>query len=236
MVLDFRSPGAPFAGAPAGRIARGLPAAVAFAPPGPRRTLAPHATKPHETRAMSTYNSKSSGRRSNRGPRRRRERDDYRPAESTPRLPEKKSLWQRIMSIFSPKKASSSGSRGSSPRPAQQQQSSRPTSTVSSSYPGSSAPRQTRKPEAVDVTTPKLYVGNLSFDATESDLSELFGGVGAVQNVDIVSHKDTERSKGFGFVTMTSVDEAKRAVEVLHDQEFMGRKLVVSGAKTPIDR
>ncbi len=189
---------------------------------------------------MSNYNSKSSGRRSGRGPRRRRERDDdYRPANTTaPKTAEKPSLWQRIMGIFSPKK-SAPASRNGSPRA----QSPRPASTVTSSYPGNSAPprqerepRESRKPEAVEVTTAKLYVGNLSFDATESDLSELFGGVGIVQNADIVSHKDTERSKGFGFVTMASVDEAKRAVEVLHDKDFMGRKLVVSGAKTPVER
>jgi RNA recognition motif-containing protein len=77
-----------------------------------------------------------------------------------------------------------------------------------------------------------LYVGNLSFDAAESDLSELFNGVGGVRNAEIVTHRDTEKSKGFGFVTMNSVEEAKRAVEELHDKEFMGRRLVVSGAKT----
>lgn len=89
-----------------------------------------------------------------------------------------------------------------------------------------------RKPEAVEVTTPKLYIGNLSYDATESDLSELFKGVGTVKTAEIVSHKYNEKSKGFGFVTMTTIDEAKRAVLELHDKEFMGRKLVVSGAKT----
>jgi hypothetical protein len=88
-----------------------------------------------------------------------------------------------------------------------------------------------RKPEMVEVTTPRLYVGNLSYDATESDLFELFNGVGHVQNAEVVSHKQTQRSKGFAFVQMQTVEEAKRAVEVLHDKEFLGRKLVVSGAK-----
>jgi RNA recognition motif-containing protein len=60
--------------------------------------------------------------------------------------------------------------------------------------------------------------------------------VGKVQNAEIVTHKESEKSKGFGFVIMTSVDEAKRAVTELHDKEFMGRKLVVSGAKTAVDR
>ncbi len=89
-----------------------------------------------------------------------------------------------------------------------------------------------RKPELTEVTSPKLYVGNLSFDASESDLTELFAGVGSVQNSEVVSHRETQKSKGFAFVTMSSIDEAKRAVVELHDKEFMGRRLVVSGAKT----
>ena len=97
--------------------------------------------------------------------------------------------------------------------------------------PEGATPRQSRKPERIEVTTPRVYVGNLSFDASESDLQELFSGVGSVQNVEIVSNRDTHRSKGFGFVQLTSVEEAKRAVDELHDKEYMGRKLVVSGAK-----
>ncbi len=88
-----------------------------------------------------------------------------------------------------------------------------------------------RSPEIIEVTTPRLYIGNLSFDAGESDLSELFNGVGSVQTVEVVTNRQTERPKGFAFVQMQSVDEAKRAVTELHDKEFMGRKLVVSGAK-----
>ncbi|HWL51874.1 MAG TPA: hypothetical protein VNQ90_05540 [Chthoniobacteraceae bacterium] len=94
-------------------------------------------------------------------------------------------------------------------------------------------PKPARKPELVEVTSPKLYVGNLSFDAAESDLSELFAGAGSVQNSEIICHRETQKSKGFGFVTMTTVEEAVRAVAELHDKEFMGRRLVVSGAKTP---
>ena len=98
------------------------------------------------------------------------------------------------------------------------------------------APREPRKPEAIEVTTPRLYVGNLSYDAAESDLFELFSGVGTVANVEIIANKHTQRSKGFGFVQMNSVTEAKRAVDELHDKDYMGRKLVVSGAKLPPDR
>jgi hypothetical protein len=103
---------------------------------------------------------------------------------------------------------------------------------VAAAAAGQAHTKPVRKPEAVEVTSPKLYVGNLSFDATESDISELFNGVGAVKNVEIVTYKDTYKSKGFGFVTMTALDEAIRAVTELHDKEFMGRRLVVSGAKT----
>jgi RNA recognition motif-containing protein len=95
------------------------------------------------------------------------------------------------------------------------------------------APRpQSRKPESVAVTTPRLYVGNLSFDATESDLFELFNGVGQVQNAEVVTYKHNQRSKGFAFVQMNTVEEAQRAVSELHDKEFLGRKLLVSGAKS----
>jgi hypothetical protein len=186
---------------------------------------------------MTTHNARSSGRRSGRGPRRRGPRDEYRPAAAATKAPEpqKKNLWQKIVSIFTGGKKAAPASRNGSPRPDRTAGGSAK-ATVTSNYPAQSTPRPARKPEAVEVTTPKLYVGNLSFDATESDLTELFGGVGSVQNADIVSHKETERSKGFAFVTMSSVDEAKRAVEVLHDKEFMGRKLVVSGAKTPVER
>lgn len=97
-------------------------------------------------------------------------------------------------------------------------------------------PRLPRKPEAVEVTTPRLYVGNLSYEASESDLLELFSGVGTVANVEIISNKHTQRSKGFGFVQMNGLAEAKRAVEELHDKDYMGRKLVVSGAKLSTDR
>ena len=98
------------------------------------------------------------------------------------------------------------------------------------------APRESRKPENIEVTTPRLYIGNLSYDAAESDLLELFSGVGTVAHVEVISNKHTQRSKGFGFIQMNSVSEAKRAVEELHDKEYLGRKLVVSGAKLPPDR
>src|SRR6516165_2900174 len=65
-----------------------------------------------------------------------------------------------------------------------------------------------------------------------SELFELFNGVGHVQNAEVVSYRHNQRSKGFAFVQMQTVEEAKRAVEELHDKEFLGRRLVVSGAKS----
>ena len=171
---------------------------------------------------MNQQNSRHSGRRSGRGPRRNSSNPRNESRQSPPPPAAKPSLWQRVKSLFTggAKKSSSNGS-ASAPRGRQENRGN-----------GRSESRQSRPPETVEVTTPKLYVGNLSFDAAESDLAELFNGVGAVRSAEIVTNKYNEKSKGFGFVTMASVDEAKRAVVELHDKDFMGRKLVVSGAKT----
>lgn len=80
------------------------------------------------------------------------------------------------------------------------------------------------------VETPRLYLGNLSYDASEQDLEDLFKGIGSVRSIEIIYNRHTHRSKGYGFIEMLSVEEAKRAVEVLHDKAFMGRNLVVNGA------
>lgn len=84
----------------------------------------------------------------------------------------------------------------------------------------------------MEVTGPRLYVGNLDYEATEADLQELFRGVGAVISAEIVTNTRNQQSKGFGFVEMSHIDEARRAVEILHDKDFMGRKLLVTGAKS----
>ena len=82
------------------------------------------------------------------------------------------------------------------------------------------------------VETARLYVGNLSYDVTEHDLEDLFKGIGTVRKVEIVYNRQTHRSKGYAFLQMLSVEEAQRAVEVLHDQPFMGRVLIVNGASS----
>lgn len=102
-------------------------------------------------------------------------------------------------------------------------------SRVESSPKPARPPRQA--PISTEVTTERLYVGNLSYDASESDLFELFNGSGRVKNAEVVVNNRTQRSKGFAFVTMMSVDEAKKAVDDLNGKDFMGRPLVVGGAK-----
>ncbi len=87
-------------------------------------------------------------------------------------------------------------------------------------------------PVQQEITSPKLYVGNLSYDAAESDLFDLFSKIGAVKNVEVVLDRQTNRSKGFGFVEMEELETAKQAVEKFNRTDFMGRQIVVSGAKT----
>ncbi len=93
-------------------------------------------------------------------------------------------------------------------------------------------------PQQIAVETPRLYVGNLSYEATEYDIEELFKGIGTVKKVEIIYNRHTQKSKGYGFVQMLNTDDAKRAVEVLHEQPFMGRNMIVNGskAKKPDDK
>lgn len=117
--------------------------------------------------------------------------------------------------------------------PSAQAGSGRPSASSSSRPPRDAKPRRESAPAPSpgEIATERLYVGNLSYDASESDLFELFNGVGSVRNAEVVVNSRTERSKGFAFVTMASVEEARRAVSELHGKEFMGRPLQLSGAK-----
>ncbi|MBP7567322.1 MAG: RNA-binding protein [Burkholderiaceae bacterium] len=77
----------------------------------------------------------------------------------------------------------------------------------------------------------KLYVGNLSYDTSESDLRNAFGEHGSVGSAQIVMDRDSGRSKGFGFVQMGSDAEASAAIEALHGQSIHGRALTVNVAR-----
>ena len=77
----------------------------------------------------------------------------------------------------------------------------------------------------------KLYVGSIPFNATEDSLRELFSSIGEVESVRIITDADTGRSKGFGFVEMSSEEDAKKAIEQLNGKTFMERALIVNEAR-----
>src|ERR671917_2653767 len=82
----------------------------------------------------------------------------------------------------------------------------------------------------------KLYVGNLSYDVNSSDLEQLFSQHGTVQSAEVISDRDSGRSKGFGFVQMASDDEAQAAIAALNGQQHGGRALTVNEARPREDR
>ncbi len=77
----------------------------------------------------------------------------------------------------------------------------------------------------------KLYVGNLSFQTTEQDLNKLFAQHGTVTETNLIMDRETNRPRGFGFVTMSSAEEGQRAIDALHGQNHDGRDLTVNEAK-----
>jgi cold-inducible RNA-binding protein len=77
----------------------------------------------------------------------------------------------------------------------------------------------------------KLFVGNLSFDTTEADLRELFSTAGTCVSATVLKDRATGRSRGFGFVEMSSAEEAQRAMGLLNDRELQGRRISVSEAR-----
>ncbi len=82
----------------------------------------------------------------------------------------------------------------------------------------------------------KLYVGNLSYNVNESDLETMFSQFGTVQSAQVIVDRDTNRSKGFGFVEMDTDAQAQAAIQGLHDHEHDGRRLTVNEAKPRQDR
>ena len=82
----------------------------------------------------------------------------------------------------------------------------------------------------------KLYVGNLTFQTTSQDLEQLFGQAGTVQSASVVEDRDTGRSRGFGFVEMSTQEEATSAIEQFNGKQVGGRALTVNEAKPREDR
>ena len=82
--------------------------------------------------------------------------------------------------------------------------------------------------------TMKLYVGNLPFSVTEEALKKVFSEFGEVEEANVIVDKFSRRSKGFGFVTFSNDESAKKAIDALNEKDFEGRNLKVSEAK-PMD-
>jgi cold-inducible RNA-binding protein len=77
----------------------------------------------------------------------------------------------------------------------------------------------------------KLYVGNLSFQTTEQDLNALFSEFGTVSETSLIMDRETNRPRGFGFVTMSSNEEGQKAIDALHGKNHDGRDLTVNEAR-----
>jgi RNA recognition motif-containing protein len=77
----------------------------------------------------------------------------------------------------------------------------------------------------------KLYVGNLDYSVTQDNLREHFGQAGTVVDAVVITDKNSGRSKGFGFVEMSSDEEAKKAIEMFNQKDFNGRTIVVNEAR-----
>jgi cold-inducible RNA-binding protein len=82
----------------------------------------------------------------------------------------------------------------------------------------------------------KLYVGNLSFETSSADLQQMFAQVGTVESASVVEDRDTGRSRGFGFVEMSSKEEGNAAIAQFDGKELQGRNLKVNEAKPREDR
>ena len=82
----------------------------------------------------------------------------------------------------------------------------------------------------------KLYVGNLSFDATETDLRGLLAAHGAVNEINVVTDRDTGRARGFAFATMNTEEGAKAAIAALNGKDWKGRALTVNEARPREER
>ncbi len=82
----------------------------------------------------------------------------------------------------------------------------------------------------------KLYVGNLSYEVTESELNELFAPLGTIESAKVITDRYTGNSKGFGFVEMSTREEADKAINEINGKTVRNRALVVNEARPPSPR
>lgn len=140
----------------------------------------------------------------------RRDSSGYRP-KYRKEAPAKLSLWQRFLGLFGirPSKNNKYAARDKAAAKTN-------TRVARNRQDRVSAPKQ-------PVSNRRLYVGNLSYEATESDLEDVFKGIGEVNSVEIIYNPRTHKSKGYAFVEMKKMEDAIRSVDILHNQPFMGR-------------
>lgn len=84
---------------------------------------------------------------------------------------------------------------------------------------------------ALGLTVINIYVGNLPFSTTDTDLEDLFSQFGQISRAAIITDRETGRSRGFGFVEMENDEEGKKAIEELNEKDFEGRQLTVNEAR-----
>ena len=158
---------------------------------------------------------------------------------SSPAPKKKEGIISKLFSLFTGKKKTD---RPETKHPARSSTSSTPRPEFKEREPRAERPERPERPRRDDrppkeeatpqeIVSPKLYVGNLAYEAAESDLFDLFSKVGHVKNVEVAMDRRANRSKGFGFVEMETLETAKAAAEKLNRTDFLGRQIVVSGAK-----
>ena len=175
--------------------------------------------------------------RDGQGSRRRKNRKSYGSRHRMPRpeQPEKKkeSFVQKVLKFFGfGKKDGKDGDKKKEgkPTPPQKVRVAKTNNKGGNPAAKKDRPRRERPQNNQPLRNARLYVGNLSYEATESEIEDLFKGFGNVRSVEIIYNTHTYKSKGYGFVEMQRMDDAQRAVDVLHGQPFMGRELMVRAA------
>ena len=101
---------------------------------------------------------------------------------------------------------------------------------------GSAPTPRCQQPAMFSMNPNRLFVGNLSFQTTENDLQDLFSQAGVVTSVNLMLDRATGRSRGFAFIEFGTAEEAAKAVEKFHGQDFQGRALTVNVARPREER